>query len=326
MKLPRPARSLGAAPRRLFGGYGPLLALAIAFVLVVTLVPTIAREETVGLRRRRAARSDGSTDLGGDDRRHRPAAAVIPGAPGAQQPGVASTTQAPPAPASRRTRRRRRLRRPQAAGPGRPLLAAVHRVAGREGQRRRDLPRRHQGQDPRRLPPAGGEHQGLPEHHLRARRRTRPTRSRSRPRRTSGARCENLVTYFERNFQFYGRKIELVEWKGKGSVFNEIVGAGQEAANADAIKAAKELKVFADVERVHPALRRRAGPPAGALDRRPVHVARVVRAAAALRVEPVPGLHLAVGDHRRVHEQARVRLPGRRTPVRASRASRARSA
>jgi hypothetical protein len=58
---------------------------------------------------------------------------------------------------------------------------------------------------------------------------------------------QNLVTYFERNFQLYGRTIELVQWKGKGSVFNEIVGAGQEAANADAIRAAKELNLFADV-------------------------------------------------------------------------------
>jgi hypothetical protein len=58
---------------------------------------------------------------------------------------------------------------------------------------------------------------------------------------------EDFATYFQRNFQFYGRKLELVEWHGKGSVFNEFVGAGQEAAQADAIRAAKELKVFADI-------------------------------------------------------------------------------
>jgi hypothetical protein len=58
---------------------------------------------------------------------------------------------------------------------------------------------------------------------------------------------QDFVTYFQRNFQFYGRKLDLVEWHGKGSVFNEFVGAGQEAAQADAIRAAKELKSFADV-------------------------------------------------------------------------------
>ncbi|HEY3604046.1 MAG TPA: hypothetical protein VGL04_05205, partial [Sporichthyaceae bacterium] len=47
---------------------------------------------------------------------------------------------------------------------------------------------------------------------------------------------QDFVTYFQRNFQFYGRKLDLVEWHGKGSVFNEFVGAGQEAAQADAIR------------------------------------------------------------------------------------------
>ena len=70
-----------------------------------------------------------------------------------------------------------------------------------------------------------------------------PTPTEEDMRRTTRA----FITYFERNFQFYGRKLDLVEWKGKGSVLNEIVGAGQEAANADAIRAAQELKVFADI-------------------------------------------------------------------------------
>jgi len=56
----------------------------------------------------------------------------------------------------------------------------------------------------------------------------------------------NLITYFGRNFQTYGRTIEVVIWQGKGSIFQEFQGAGQEAAQADAIRAAKELKVFAD--------------------------------------------------------------------------------
>src|SRR5581483_9541548 len=57
----------------------------------------------------------------------------------------------------------------------------------------------------------------------------------------------DYITYFNRNFQFYGRKLELVHWQGKGSILNEFQGAGQEAAQADAIKAAKELKAFADI-------------------------------------------------------------------------------
>ena len=42
--MSRSSSPLGAGPRRLFGGYGPLLALAVAFLLVVMMVPTIARE------------------------------------------------------------------------------------------------------------------------------------------------------------------------------------------------------------------------------------------------------------------------------------------
>lgn len=58
---------------------------------------------------------------------------------------------------------------------------------------------------------------------------------------------DGIIQYFNRNFQFYGRKIELIEWKGQGSALNEILGAGQEAANADAIKASNEIKVFGDL-------------------------------------------------------------------------------
>lgn len=58
---------------------------------------------------------------------------------------------------------------------------------------------------------------------------------------------ETLIEYFNRRFQFYGRKLELVVFKGKGSLFDEILGGGQSGANADAITAAKELGGFADV-------------------------------------------------------------------------------
>ena len=64
MKLPRPARTVGAAPRRLLGGYGPLLALAVAFLLVVTLVPTIAREENV-VAGSDTGQTGATSDLGG---------------------------------------------------------------------------------------------------------------------------------------------------------------------------------------------------------------------------------------------------------------------
>ena len=64
--------------------------------------------------------------------------------------------------------------------------------------------------------------------------------------------ARGLLDYFNATFQFYGRKIEPVIWQGSGLAAQEIVGGGQDAANADAIKAAKELNVFADASAFTP--------------------------------------------------------------------------
>ena len=61
-----------------------------------------------------------------------------------------------------------------------------------------------------------------------------------------------LLDYFNRTFQFYGRKIEPVLWQGSGLAAQEILGGGQDAANADAIKAATDLNVFADASAFTP--------------------------------------------------------------------------
>lgn len=57
--------------------------------------------------------------------------------------------------------------------------------------------------------------------------------------------AEGLVEYFNENFEFYGRKIELVRFDGSGSLLEELFGAGQEAAGIDA-RTAAEQEVFAD--------------------------------------------------------------------------------
>ena len=56
-----------------------------------------------------------------------------------------------------------------------------------------------------------------------------------------------LADYFNKRFQFYGRKIKLVFFDGKGSSTTELLGGGQEEAEADAVKAAEEIKAFADI-------------------------------------------------------------------------------
>ena len=63
---------------------------------------------------------------------------------------------------------------------------------------------------------------------------------------------EGLVEYFNRRFQFYGRKFKLVVYSGKGDVLKEITGGGQEGAQADALKVSQEIQAFADVSAVSP--------------------------------------------------------------------------
>lgn len=58
---------------------------------------------------------------------------------------------------------------------------------------------------------------------------------------------ETLIKYFNKNFQFYGRKIELKVFRGQSSGTDELLGGGQGGANADAIYEAQQIKAFADV-------------------------------------------------------------------------------
>ncbi|MGQ0463718.1 MAG: hypothetical protein ACT4QG_00195 [Sporichthyaceae bacterium] len=238
--MKRTPDKLGNTPRRLLGGYGPLLALAIAFVLVVTLVPTIAREQVLVTQQAESAEAVQAA---------------------ANTPAAAKQAKAP-------TPGKARAAAPAKAG-GAKAAAALPAVAGPCADRRVQV-LGDTYSPPCIAWPAGKDNGGatsrgvtkdtirisfrLPVEDIRdyqsviaqltgGKGDAIPTPTEEDVRKT----LANFVTYFERNFQFYGRRLELVEWKGKGSVINEIVGAGQEAANADAIRAAQELKVFADM-------------------------------------------------------------------------------
>jgi hypothetical protein len=58
---------------------------------------------------------------------------------------------------------------------------------------------------------------------------------------------QTLVAYFNKSFQFYGRKLKLTVYQGKGTLLDEILGGGQANANADAIQEAQQIHAFADV-------------------------------------------------------------------------------
>jgi hypothetical protein len=63
---------------------------------------------------------------------------------------------------------------------------------------------------------------------------------------------DGLVDYFNKRFQFYGRKITLDYFDGQGSPANEILGGGQEQATADAVHAGRDLGAFADITAITP--------------------------------------------------------------------------
>jgi hypothetical protein len=56
-----------------------------------------------------------------------------------------------------------------------------------------------------------------------------------------------LADYFNSRFQFYGRKIKIVFFKGQGVGASELLGGGKEAALADAVNASQQIGAFADI-------------------------------------------------------------------------------
>jgi hypothetical protein len=56
-----------------------------------------------------------------------------------------------------------------------------------------------------------------------------------------------LADYFSSRFQFYGRKIKIVFYKGQGVGASELLGGGKEAALSDAVHVSDEIGAFADI-------------------------------------------------------------------------------
>jgi hypothetical protein len=58
---------------------------------------------------------------------------------------------------------------------------------------------------------------------------------------------EGLEDYFNDHFQFYGRKIKVVFYTGQGTQTAELLGGGQEQAQADALTVGQSIKAFGDL-------------------------------------------------------------------------------
>ncbi len=56
-----------------------------------------------------------------------------------------------------------------------------------------------------------------------------------------------LATYFDNHFQLYGRKLNIEYFNGQGSITNELLGTGQQQADADAVTASQSEHAFAEL-------------------------------------------------------------------------------
>lgn len=249
-----PQRALGSGRGRLFAGYGPLLGIIVTFLLIVTLTPTIAPEAL------RTSGSGGPAIAGGV-----PPSPGGDGFPAADAGGDSRTSGTDPSGTSANpTDTSTNPSNTSTTDPGgAPAVAAVGACTDRSQQIESDPY----------SPPCvtfdgdngGSTWRGVSEDTIRVSFRVPIEDIRDFQglitELTAGAESDipvpteadvsrtidGLLQYFSDNFEFYGRELELVEWQGQGSALNEILGAGQETANADAIKAANELDVFADV-------------------------------------------------------------------------------
>ncbi|HEY2703018.1 MAG TPA: hypothetical protein VGL20_04945 [Candidatus Dormibacteraeota bacterium] len=218
---------LPGAEGRLLRGYGPLLAMTVAFALMVTLVPTVAREQTVV--------HDGTAAAGSVTTVGPGTGALAPGpgsAPGTTGPGggTSVTRGVAAAHTSGCTDRRQQV-------PGDPYSPPCVLFSGDNG---------------------GATTRGVTRDTITvALRQTADPDLSTTISKITGSdlidsnedatrTAQGLVDYFNTRFQFYGRKIKLAPFQGHGALTRELLGAGQEQANADAIKVASEVGAFAD--------------------------------------------------------------------------------
>lgn len=222
--------------RRTWLGYGPLLATLVFFAVVTTFVPTVARREVASA----GGGTAGSTATGG------------PAGAGATAGGPAETLpDGSVAPAD--------------AGGG-TAAGAVPAEASACGDRTAQIPG-----DPYSPPCIAftGDNGGATARGVSAEEVTVSVRLsdvsdfQALFEQLAGSQIsettddlrrtlDGLVEYFNRNFQFYGRRLVLEYFEGQGAPTNEILGGGQEQATADAVHAARDLGAFADITAITP--------------------------------------------------------------------------
>jgi hypothetical protein len=212
---------LRGAEDRLLRGYGPLVGIVVALLLVAFLVPTVQPEA------RGIARTGGgaaTTPVAGDG-------TAAPGTPGATAPGGTPTPgSVPPGTTA--------CRGPQV--PGDPYSPPCVSWSGGDnggatspGVTATDITVTFRVTSIGNIADLVKQFTGG---------RVQVNETQADVERTARV----LVDYFNQKFQFYGRKIQLKFFTAQGDLAAEARGGGQGAAQADAVNAAQQQHAFAD--------------------------------------------------------------------------------
>jgi hypothetical protein len=222
--------------RRLLKGYGPLAALLVAFVLMATLVPTIAPTEKV-VDKTQTVTGGGTGGTGST-------ATTVPGTSGTPgSPGSSGTTGGPVT--NGKTASGAPLGKTTACGtqtqqvPGDPYSPPCVAFSGSNGGA--TAPGVSATQINISFRNAAGSQSF--QQALQQLGGADITDTTADIERTINA----LATYFDTHYQFYGRKLNLEYFNGQGNETNELLGTGQQQADADAVTAAQSLHAFADL-------------------------------------------------------------------------------
>ena len=119
-----------------------------------------------------------------------------------------------------------------------------------------------------------------------------------------------FVDYFNRVYQTYGRKVQIVFYKAKTPLLAGAEGGYQEEANADALTVGQEIKAFADLHGAGAGLRRRPRPPGCHRIRHLPPVEVVVPGPRPLRLGQPARLHLDLRAEHRLRREAAGAEPG----------------
>jgi hypothetical protein len=232
--------SAGRGDGRLIKGYGPLAALLVAFVLMAMLVPTKAPQQEVVHETQTVKSSGEAAGAGTTTATTAPSSgsgATATGGGGAAAGGAAATAGAKTAAAASAPGHASGCAGAQV--PGDPYSPPCIQFSGNNG---------------------GATSAGVTANSINVSYRfTADSESFQQTlAQLGGANIVDtnadiqrtitaLATYFDNHFQFYGRKLNIEFFNGQGSITNELLGSGQQQADADAVTAAQQLHAFAEL-------------------------------------------------------------------------------